>query len=492
MWARAGAAAASRLEPRSYGCTTVLAASEEAMAGVLAAHVPELAQVARVGPSYAGDGLGLFAVRAIAEGKELHRWSISLPGVQGTLMEPGAPLVEKFGSAEYGALAFQVLRAVRSEQPSPWRDWQLAGAAAPATHPLKLLLSDPPLAKRLWSSTTCGGRMSVAALQLRDDLELMKGSAELEEWAEALALVMSRSVVQDEEERPLLALGLDLVQDGEDPNVETKVIYERLGAGPLGLGGRGEPVLAGVALIATRDIEAGEELTMQYLPQPQGGKYLELYGFLPRRLQGTLGDSCVELSFAATDEDEDDNFGTKESVLEDVQITTDPIPFYFCNGDPIFRINDSKDWDNKLDLDRMVQILRMRLIDGADLFLLDSVLIDDLWDNCSFRISKENEKAVCKAVIEECDRWLTRFRQADAEDQGQEAPPESPAAWAADVRRAEAELLNRVRGVFVQEARDTLVDESRQYWAERKMENLFPQSRYAKGKARTGIDFIDN
>ncbi|CAE8591003.1 unnamed protein product, partial [Polarella glacialis] len=246
-----------------------MAASAEAMADVISRRAPKLAEVARVDESRSGnphgDGLGLFARKSFKEGETIHVWRLD----DGTVMRPSEVLSGKLEAGDFGALAFQVLKAERSPQASPWKEWLEAGASAPSTHPLKLLISDPELAKRLWSSTTCGGRMSGMAFQVRDDLEMLKGGATLEEWTDTLSLVMSHSLAEDTKGRPLLALGLDLIQDGDFPLVKVQPAMEQVGKGPLGFGSGGEEVFVGIELVAMEDIEAGQELSLNYLPEAQ-------------------------------------------------------------------------------------------------------------------------------------------------------------------------------------------------------------------------------
>lgn len=461
------------------------------MGKVLSVAVPGLAKVAQVGESEVGGGLGLFASQAFRSGDIVYSWSVDSE----TVMQPVGALADKLESEDFGALAFQILKTSRTKDPSPWRLWWATGVESPATHPLKLVLSDPDLAQTLWSSTTCGGRMSASALRLRDDLELLKGGASLEEWAEAVALVMSRCVVEAEDGMPLLVLGLDLLQDGDDPNVQARVVYKAEGSGPLGLGDNGERRLTEVVLVATRDIEAGDELTGQYVDKPHAGLYMERYGFVPQRLLGELAPGCVELSFAPTD-DQDINYGIKESLLENIGLTPDPILFYYTSNEALLAPADDNDtdWLKKSTLDKMVHILRLRHTGGADSYLLDSVYVEDLWYNCNFRLSKDNESQVCRAVIDECNRWLNRFRLADSEQEGEPPALVGIAAAAASVRRAEGEVLQRLRDLFAQELRDTMVDEARKYWADRQMDTLFPQRRGRRGgsKGRTGVQFIDD
>lgn len=444
--------------------------------------VPGFAQAVRVDESREGEGLGLFALRDFEEGETIHRWPLDSDAV----MEPLEALANKFESEDFGALAFQLLKASRSKDPSPWRLWSATGVAAPQNHPVKLLLTDPKSAQLLWSSTTCGGRMSASALRLRDDFNMIKAGATLEEWADTVALVMSRCIVEDDDGAPLLVLGLDLLQDAEDPNVEARVVYETVGGGPLGMGGEEERVPTEVVLVASREIQEGDELTGRYFDEPHGGRYLERYGFVPARLRGELAPGCAELSFAPTD-DEDYNMGVKESHLEDLGFSTDPLIFLFSAEDSLGPPTDSKEaWASKSTLDKMVHILRLRCCGGVDSYLLDAVYIEDLWYNCNFRLSKDNESLVCKSVIDECDRWLERFEQAsETQVEGEVA------AMATDIRRAEAELLQRLRDLFAQELRDTMVDENRTYWADRQLTVLFPQ-RKGGGRGGTGVAFIDD
>lgn len=323
--------------------------------------------------------------------------------------------------------------------------------------------------------------MSAAAVNLRDDLKALKGGADLQEWADKVALVMSHTIVTDENDRPLLVLGLDVLQDGDDPNVEARAMYQEFGGGLLGIGGEKRRELSSVMLVATRDIEVGAELTTHYLPRPQGGAYLEQYGFVPPRMLGTFPKACVELSFAPTDPDEDDHFNTKQSLLEDIGMTPEPMSFHFSTEEGFGSPREEQDWNAKSDIDKMTHILRLRHAGGSESFLLDSVYVDEMWRSCSFRLSKENETLVAKAVVTECDRWLERFQKV--EDQPR---PDSPiAAAVTDVRRGEAELLERIKSIYNQELRDTMVDMSRKYWADRQLDKIFPQRPRRSGGAST-------
>jgi len=334
--------------------------------------------------------------------------------------------------------------------------------------------------------------MSASFVKLRDDVEVLEGGATLEEWAEFLALVMSRSIVQDGDGSPLLVLGLDLLQDGDDPNVKAQVTYESEGL--AGLFGGGDPTkekkITGVELVTTRAVAEDEELTCWYLERPHAGKYLEQYGFVPQRLRGNLAPGCVELAFAPTDEEEDYNYYVKEQHLEDLGLTTDPVIFTFTSEETFGPPDSTEgDYDRKSAMDKMVHIVRMRLIDGNDAFLLDSVYVNNLWTNCCYRISKDNETAVCKAIMEECDRWLKRFEDTEEEQEGLETEYSEMLVHAADSRRIESEILLRIRDVFAQELRDTIIDDKRLYWVERTLEDIFPQRKWSANPS--GAKFED-
>lgn len=458
------------------------------MSKLISSTLPGLAEVTRLAESEEAPGqLGLFAKKDFSEGDLIYAWDTE---DNPTVMEPSKGIAAKLMTDDLGALAFQLLKEARGTKPTPWKLWWATGVSAPKTHPLMLLTTDPGVVRELWGSTTCGSRMSALALKLRDDLETIGGDLDLQEWANVLALVSSRSLVTlPDSFRPLLVLGLDNLQDGEEANVEAFVEENE------GFFGQGQS--SKVVLKATSDIRAGEELITRYLPNPQAGRYIERFGFVPQRLKSELAAACAELTFEPLDED-DWNFSVKESLLEDLGIPNNPINFQFSTdqfiGPPTSDANQTAAWDDKPTMDKMVHILRVRCVDGADSFLADSVLIDKLWDNCANRISKTNESSVCRLVMAECDDWLQRFQDADdAEPEDDFSSPEVAelAKAAAQVRRAEADLLRRLKDIFAQELQDTITDENRKYWVDRRLNELFPAAR-GNASGGTGVDFIDN
>lgn len=450
------------------------ATNAESMATVISEACPSIAEVADVRESRAGDGLGLFATRSFDEGDVI----CELTFENTTIMKPNSEISNKLESGDFGALAFQILKASRLAQAGPWKDWYETGVSAPANHPLKLLLNDPQLAKYIWSSTTCGGQMSGMALQARDDLEQLQGSATFEDWTETLALVMSRSVIEDRDERPLLVIGLDMLQAAEDPIVKLELNYGKEGA-VMGLGGQGEEKLLGIKVKALEDIEAGMELTTSYLSKPHAGGYLERYGFVPTWLRGELAESAMQLSISPVDE-EDEFLAVKESCLEDLGLTTAPLSFTFSLADGILAPRETDEWELKSELEKMVQVMRFCTCGGTDSFLLDAVYVERFWYNCNFRLSRNNEILVCQNAMAECDRWLDRF---DALEATGTSPDNELARAADDIRRAERDLLQSVKLVFEQELDLIQIDDTIRYWADRAMDEAFPDrmSRQSQG-----------
>eukprot|EP00929_Paragymnodinium_shiwhaense_P091927 TRINITY_DN51817_c0_g1_i1.p1 TRINITY_DN51817_c0_g1~~TRINITY_DN51817_c0_g1_i1.p1 ORF type:complete len:598 (+),score=163.42 TRINITY_DN51817_c0_g1_i1:74-1795(+) len=466
------------------------ASPAEAMTELLQRWVPQFLEVVQVADSREGEGLGLYSTMPLKEDEVIFAWEIGSPA----LMLPEDAVADKLELGNYGALAFQVLRQMRKQgdKRPAFAEWVDAGAQAPETHPLKLLFEDPGMAKKIWTATTCGGRMTATALQMRDDLERLGGSgATAEEWAEAVALVMSRSICDDDRNRPMLAIGLDLLQDGGDPNVEIVLKFE-----DLGWGMEGDRDLLGIELRALRVIDEGEELRCHYFSKPCAGKYIERYGFIPQRLLGEVGITagCVELTFDGTDEDEDEQYYQRESILENLGFSPESESFFFDN-DTGYGVADTTRAPYELldPVSQLVWFLRFRNISGKDAFLLDAVYADSVWGFCNDFVSKENEISVAQGVLDECDRWLARFAEADK----QASDPDSPYASSAlakglsSVRLTESDLLLRLRTQFMEALRDAEMATNRMYWADREMLKVFPAKKYQTPATAVDPEFQD-
>jgi len=436
---------------------------------------PSLMENARIDDSREGDGLGLYAKRNFESGEVICRWDVENPDV---VMFPLDGLAETLDTEDYGAMAFQLLRAERESEQSAWKAWLAAGVEAPETHWLRLILSDPLKVKDIWSSTTRGEDISSMALSLRDDLQQLGEDVSLPEWTRVLSIAMSRSVLFDYDERPVLVLGLDMLQDGADTNVVARLDYGTSGGLlGLGLGGNTYEKMKEVQLVADRDILEGEELLTKYLRQPHPGGYLERYGFIPARFLEELSEGAVSLAFEPVGKD-DDWFDEKVRVLEDLGKTNRPMDFLVSTNDVLIAPVPGMRYEDMSTVERMVHALRFNNLADKDAFLLDAVFLANIWENMCDRISPENESRVCEDVVAECDRWINKLETFDEELDESEEEQDRFAKMLAKLRRSEVDVLERIKVIFSQELQDTASDLSRQYWVDRQMKKVFPNMNF--------------
>jgi len=455
----------------------------------LAATLPEFADSLTVGNSREGTGLGTFAREEIMPGTDIYQWPVGSDG----LLIPSEELADQFELGWWGSMGYELLRESRlpEDQRSLLGEWVLkSGAKAPKTHPLKLVVSHPEAAQLLWTSTTLGGEMSGKALQMNDDLELLEGSATVEEWSEVLALGMSKTLHLDREGRPLLCVGLDCLQDAEFSNCEVQVRYEELGGGMF----EGDSVFrfSEVALVATRRINQHEELSCRYLEKEHAGAYIEQYGFIPQRLQSQTGMSstCTQLSFSPAEEDEDDFWSVKYEALENEGISDNAMDFVFGNGDSLQPVHETspEQWEDLNPVSKMNVVLRLRELGGKDSYLLDAVYAANTWGVCFMPVSEENDYAVAKAVVEECDMWLQRFKDGDESvDEINEIDDDEIRDLlvnCSSIRGGEAKILGDLRSSYNLEIRQLESSITRRtYWTDREMMKLFPQRQKFKDSA---------
>jgi len=448
---------------------------------VLDTYVPGFLEAVELEPSALGDGLGLYATRQYEADEVIFSWGLDDAAV---LMVPET-LANKFAAGAYGALAFQVLKAARSAEASAWRDWFNAGAQSPRWHPCRLMCTSPSLAQELWMSTTCGTSMSSTALDIKDDLSLLKGQSDLQEWTGMMALTMSRSLAKDPDGRPMLALGSDFLQDSDAPNVTLQIKYRTEG-GIMGFGADVKKVPEALTLVATQTIYPSEELSYRYLRKDFPGKYIETFGFVPRHMRNEFGESAVELEFAPSDEEEDWHFNVKEQMLEDLGMTCDPIKFTIAGGDSLDMPEEQDlDFTEKSVMGQIAQVLRLKHVGGPESYLIEPIFIKKLWNFCAVRISKANEIAAIEEVIQECDRWLDLFKNLDGTERDDD---NEVTATFAMVRKKEAQLLNTLKLNMTQALRDCKSDKSQRYWVDRRMEDLFDGVRTKSLTDRGQID----
>mmetsp|Transcript_55101 Transcript_55101/g.131312 ORF Transcript_55101/g.131312 Transcript_55101/m.131312 type:complete len:548 (+) Transcript_55101:97-1740(+) len=458
------------MPPRRRG-VHVRAASAEALTAVIQERVPMLLESCRINDSREGEGLGLFATRDIEAGEVICKWDVEDTN---TVMFPLDGLAESLDTEDYGALAFELLKAEREPEDSGWKSWMTAGVEAPPSHWLRLLLTEPMKVKDIWSSTTRGEDISSMALSIRDDLEELGENATLEEWTAALSVAMSRCVLFDPDDRPVLVLGLDMLQDSYDDNVVATLEYETKGGLlGLGVGGGTYDKIKEVQLKADRDILEGEELLTRYLKKPHAGGYLEKYGFIPPRLLEEIAEGAVMLSFEPVKPD-DVWYDEKVRILEERNWTPRPRDFLMAGSDTLIPPIPGMREDDMGVAEKITQCLRFSNIADADAFLLDAVFQANLWENMCDRISQENESRVCEDVMAECDRWIEKLEDEE-EEVGEVDKEEDEFQWMLScLRKTEIDQLKRVKAIWAQELTDTASDLSRPYWVDRQIKKVFP------------------
>lgn len=101
----------------------------------------------------------------------------------------------------------------------------------------------------------------------------------------------------------------------------------------------------------------------------------------------------------------------------------------------------------------LVQFLRLTCLSGADLFLLEPVFRNEIWDFMGFPVSESNERAVGELIQSRCQEGLaelnaaaTEADDAEAVASGDESPSGQRKRAVAAVRRGERVALTASLG----------------------------------------------
>ena len=118
-------------------------------------------------------------------------------------------------------------------------------------------------------------------------------------------------------------------------------------------------------------------------------RYLETYGFSPRRGAARRASATCELRFELSPSQRfyDDKVGVLQRA-ELVEEDEEDVGFEFCLGgepDP-----------------EVMRFLRLRELDKADAFLLEAIFEREVWDFMDAPVSAENEGAALRLLAEEC------------------------------------------------------------------------------------------
>lgn len=146
-------------------------------------------------------------------------------------------------------------------------------------------------------------------------------------------------------------------------------------------------------------VKKGEQVVIQYGKKKSNGQLALDYGFVECSPRNT----AVRDSFMLTLEisESDRFFGDKIDIAE-------------LNG-----LSSSVYFDLVYDQelpDNMLPFLRLVALGGADAFLLEALFRNSVWELLQLPVSRENEEAVCKAVLDGCRFALAAYPTTMDED----------------------------------------------------------------------------
>ena len=266
-------------------------------------------------------------------------------------------------------------------------------------------------------------------------------------FTEAVALAISRCVLIPEEEgvRAALVPLIDEIARDTNPSIEIAPSQRR-----AFFGGADDD---GLRVVATRQLEEGTSLSVGYAGGTCGEVFIDC-GSLPDRVP-------VEVSLSFEIDPEDRNAFEKEDILESQGIGALET-FVLSESDPL--------------PSELIAFLRLRMLDGADTFLLESVFRDILWlEHIPLPISEENEQAVLNLIVDTATLYIRRLRSSMQQDLAilSEEPSSSVAHQLAALRYAERRALEAVQKEAERQLRSL---KELEYYQERRLRllNLTP------------------
>lgn len=219
--------------------------------------------------------------------------------------------------------------------------------------------------------------------------------------------------------------------------------------------------------------------------------YLLQFGSLPAPDERMR---AAELTFTVSPLDP--NVEDKASVLQRAGLNTSEVftlslSFADSDSDSDSDMKRSESpWEPPQNMDAF---LRLNCLATADCFLLERVFRQDVWSFMDLPVSKENELAVCAAVIGACDDALDAMDAASSPADDTDGPR---AQMARRIIEGERYVLTKVAQHYreVEESVDVL-----EYYAERRLKALdllrpLDESEYVDGEsgAQVGRAFDDN
>ncbi|KAL1526284.1 hypothetical protein AB1Y20_015002 [Prymnesium parvum] len=417
----------------------------------------------------ANTGLGLETRRAVKRGEVLLAVPASLAlsaesALRSAELGPSLATFEPM-LAEYSFIALQLLQQRFAGDASELAPW-LSSSALPADgfDDLPLLWPEEERAE-LQASTTLGfgQRLAGAAADFEWLEENVFSASPMEfppfvftadAFRAALALAFSRAVPlpikegASEVQLALLPL-LDLVNHDSSPTSALKVRAAR--GGLFGAGASD----AMVELVALEDLPEGSPLTRRYGRGEVGAELLVDFGFIEKRLPAS-----AMLTFELDDQN-DRNYDDKLDCLERNGLSD--LEYWVLSEEQCAAEGLPTD---------LLAFLRLKHLNGADCFLLESIFADSLWsEHLQLPVSEENERSALQDAASAVVRYkegLAGSLQTDLQILG-EAPEKSRAYMMASVRYAERRALEAAARWI--EAR-LLRLETLEYYQERRLNAL--------------------
>jgi len=238
-----------------------------------------------------------------------------------------------------------------------------------------------------------------------------------ESYCRALGLAYSRCLtVSDADGYTSVALipFFDLPNHDDDASADVESVAAKQGL----FGSGGEP--ACVQLVATRDLNQGEDVSLTYSLATRGELMLD-YGFLQEPVP-------AESSLTFAIDEEDMNYDDKCDVLEEAGLL----------AESTFIIDETEP------APEFLAFLRLKHLKGADAFLLEAIFRNSVWEeHVAQPVSEENERAANTEGLERCNTVVSQLRGTVQGDLAvlAEAPKESYAYRFAAVRYAERRSL---------------------------------------------------
>lgn len=205
-------------------------------------------------------------------------------------------------------------------------------------------------------------------------------------------------------------------------------------------------------------VKVGEQVVMQYGKKKSNGQLALDYGFVESHKEKI----AMRDSFMLTLEiPESDRFFADKLDIAELNGFSKSVFFDLVSGQG--------------PPNNMLSFLRLVALSGPDAFLLEALFRNTVWEHVQFPVSRENEEAVCKSMLDACSSAVAGYSTAIDED--------------LTLLKA-AKLSSRSHMAVVVRLGEKRVLEELQLWFETQMESLDRLEYYAERRLR-GLGLLD-